>query len=707
MIKKRSVAIELRLRAEVEARKEAKRRLQAIMLRFGVGTLAVISILLCTTLDVFAKADPVIPELHGGAKQLEKLIDSKDFVAVVWYARNCKLCDSVLDDLETIDDDAERSSVQMVKINDKRLAKSYGITAFPALSFFRDEEMVIFEGDLQDEQAVLDFLTSEDSLTIPDKIEEVNAEQLLRIVDDEKYVTVLFFDDSKDSTNVLSELENIDDEADVFKIRFVRIFDLALAEDFSLFQVPALVYFRQGIPLVYTGDLMDETEVLEWLILHQSSIQDEDVVDKVSGEELEIMIRNMDHLLVLFHDRKKKSQKALAALEEVDDDCDALGVSFVQLDSQADVAAQHGIDDFPTLVYFKNEIPSVFDDDLSDSEDVMTWLVNLVEGDDIEDVNGDILEKMIAKEDKLAVLFYDEADEGTEELLSALENIDDDLDERKILFVKVNEIAAAIEYGIDERPALVLFEQGIPNIYLEDLQDTYLASKVMDWIFGEVSGDHTVEVVTDAMLDMMIAKHRHVAAFFYDHDDPKVKRTVELIETIDDEIAKLAPRVTFVRIDDQEEADEYGLELPALIFFEDGLPNIYDGNLDLKSEKHAEEVLDWVTKIAMEDNIEHVSDLMLERLLEERTHLAVYFYDHTFSSDKKAIHDLETIDDDLDRIGVLLVRIADDDGSHAEKHGVDIVPSLVLFKRGRAHQFKGDVGDEKRAIQWLKENIDV
>ena len=69
-----------------------------------------------------------------------------DFVAVFWYARNCRLCDSVLEDLETIDDDAEKFSVYFVKINDKRLAKSYGIEKFPALTFFRDEEMTLFEG---------------------------------------------------------------------------------------------------------------------------------------------------------------------------------------------------------------------------------------------------------------------------------------------------------------------------------------------------------------------------------------------------------------------------------------------------------------------------------------------------------------------------------------------------------------------------------
>ena len=52
----------------------------------------------------------------------------------------------MLEDLETIDDDAEKFSVYFVKINDKRLAKSYGIEKFPALTFFRDEEMTLFEG---------------------------------------------------------------------------------------------------------------------------------------------------------------------------------------------------------------------------------------------------------------------------------------------------------------------------------------------------------------------------------------------------------------------------------------------------------------------------------------------------------------------------------------------------------------------------------
>ena len=60
--------------------------------------------------------------------------------------------------------------------------------------------------------------------------------------------------------DVLTELENIDDEADVFEIRFVRIQDEKLAEDFSLEAIPSLVYFRGGIPIVYQGDLVCYTK---------------------------------------------------------------------------------------------------------------------------------------------------------------------------------------------------------------------------------------------------------------------------------------------------------------------------------------------------------------------------------------------------------------------------------------------------------------
>jgi thioredoxin-like negative regulator of GroEL len=53
----------------------------------------------------------------------------------------------VLAELEKIDDDTDHFGVDFVKINDKRLAKQYGIKSFPALTYFRDNQPVLYEGN--------------------------------------------------------------------------------------------------------------------------------------------------------------------------------------------------------------------------------------------------------------------------------------------------------------------------------------------------------------------------------------------------------------------------------------------------------------------------------------------------------------------------------------------------------------------------------
>jgi hypothetical protein len=52
-----------------------------------------------------------------------------------------------LEELEKIDDDTDTFGVDFVKINDKRLAKQYGITKFPALTYFREKEPIIYDGE--------------------------------------------------------------------------------------------------------------------------------------------------------------------------------------------------------------------------------------------------------------------------------------------------------------------------------------------------------------------------------------------------------------------------------------------------------------------------------------------------------------------------------------------------------------------------------
>ena len=81
--------------------------------------------------------------------------------------------------------------------------------------------------------------------------------------------------------------------------------------------------------------------------------------------------------------------------------------------------------------------------------------------------------------------------------------------------------------------------------------------------------------------------------------------------------------IKLVKIDDPEEALEYGLkQLPSLVFFENQMPNMFDGNLE-----NSKQVMTWITEIAMEDKIELVSGAMLGKLVEEKTNLAVFVHD--------------------------------------------------------------------------------
>jgi hypothetical protein len=57
-----------------------------------------------------------------------------------------------------------------------------------------------------------------------------------------------------ESAAALSELENIDTQADKMNIAFVKINDLVLVDEYGLSQLPAIVYFRQSIPIPYEGD---------------------------------------------------------------------------------------------------------------------------------------------------------------------------------------------------------------------------------------------------------------------------------------------------------------------------------------------------------------------------------------------------------------------------------------------------------------------
>lgn len=81
---------------------------------------------------------------------------------------------------------------------------------------------------------------------------------LLKIINVCKYNALylfMFLDDNNDkkSQRVLNELENIDDECDTLGIVFVKIDDEEEAKVYGIEELPALLYFENGVPTLYNG----------------------------------------------------------------------------------------------------------------------------------------------------------------------------------------------------------------------------------------------------------------------------------------------------------------------------------------------------------------------------------------------------------------------------------------------------------------------
>lgn len=103
-------------------------------------------------------------------------------------------------------------------------------------------------------------------------------------------------------------------------------------------------------------------------------------------------------------DDGKESETVLAELENIDDECDSMGIAFVKIDDLKE-AAEYGIDSTPTLVYFENSIPTLYTGDLTKEEKVLAWLKDQIESDAIEEVTDEMLNMLINQNSQLAVVF--------------------------------------------------------------------------------------------------------------------------------------------------------------------------------------------------------------------------------------------------------------------------------------------------------------
>ena len=191
---------------------------------------------------------------------------------------------------------------------------------------------------------------------------------------------------------------------------------------------------------------------------------------------------------------------------------------------------------------------------------------------------------------------------------------------------------------------------------------------ILKWIEKEAS-TNSIREVSDVVLGGLIQKFDHIAVLFYSH---KNKAASNKLETIADDCAE--NDIAIVKIDDKEEAGQYGLDkIPSLMFFNQQVsgspasnylkvfsfqvPSIFSGDL-----MDTDDVFDWITKNVESSVVEEVTDEILEDLIKDHEYVGVFFRgpcDEETDDCDAVLGKLESVDDDLDEIGILLVTTSD------------------------------------------------
>ena len=103
-------------------------------------------------------------------------------------------------------------------------------------------------------------------------------------------------------------------------------------------------------------------------------------------------------------DEESDDESFVKQMETLDDDMDNISVPLVKISDESK-SLQFGLDKLPAIVYFKNQIPGLFDGDLTDTEGVLEWLTARKTENNMQLVSDTILEDIVEKFPYVACLF--------------------------------------------------------------------------------------------------------------------------------------------------------------------------------------------------------------------------------------------------------------------------------------------------------------
>uniref|UniRef100_A0A1I8C1G2 Thioredoxin domain-containing protein n=1 Tax=Meloidogyne hapla TaxID=6305 RepID=A0A1I8C1G2_MELHA len=101
-------------------------------------------------------------------EQIDEILrdTSKNLVIFFYDGKlKCPECFIALSEIEEIDDDIEATGyIEVVKTDDRRVARECGINTFPALVYYRRSSPILYDGDFKDSVKVLRWLRAHDEV---------------------------------------------------------------------------------------------------------------------------------------------------------------------------------------------------------------------------------------------------------------------------------------------------------------------------------------------------------------------------------------------------------------------------------------------------------------------------------------------------------------------------------------------------------------
>ena len=182
----------------------------------------------------------------------------------------------------------------------------------------------------------------------------------------------------------------------------------------------------------------------------------------------------------------------------------------------------------------------------------------------------------------MAVIFYDNDHDEDNAFVEGMEDFDDDLDDISVPLVKISDQNKALQFGLDETPALIYFKRQIPGIYEGPMSDF---KNILKWLKSRKTGDF-IQLVSETMLEDIIEQFPYVATFFSGRCDKdnteckdKIKTITDGLETINDDVNNVG--IEFVKTRERRLAKkEYGVtSFPALGLFRNGHYLGFDADL--------------------------------------------------------------------------------------------------------------------------------